>query len=397
VAINERLDDLGDNPFTRLNALLKDVVPRSNERPLVLSVGEPQHAPPAWVADIITARAADWNRYPPIQGSEEFRAAAADWLGRRYGLTPGFVDPDRHILALCGTKEGLYLAAELAVPALKSGRRPAALLPNPLYLTYRGAAVMAGAEVVPLPATRATGFLPDFTALDPALLDRTALAFLCTPANPQGAIAGLDYLKHVIGLARRHDFVLVVDECYSEIYDSAPPPGALEAAQEMGQGLDNLLVFHSLSKRSNGAGLRAGFVVGDERLIRRFFTLRSYGGSQMPLPIQAAAAALWRDEAHVIENRALYRAKIDTAERVLGGRFGFYRPQGGFFLWLETGDSEAAAVKLWREGAVKTVPGRYLASADADGYNPGADFLRLALVHDDATVADALERVVRIL
>jgi N-succinyldiaminopimelate aminotransferase len=397
VAINERLDDLGDNPFTRLNALLKDVVPRSNERPLILSVGEPQHAPPAWVADIITARASDWNRYPPIQGSEEFRAAAADWLGRRYGLAAGFVDPDRHLLALCGTKEGLYLAAELAVPALKAGRRPAALLPNPLYLTYRGAAVMAGAEIVPLPATRATGFLPDFTALDRDLLDRTALAFLCTPANPQGAIAGLDYLKQAITLARRHDFVLVVDECYSEIYDNAPPPGALEAAQAMGQGLDNLLVFHSLSKRSNGAGLRAGFVAGDERLIRRFFTLRSYGGSQMPLPIQAAAAALWRDEAHVIENRALYRSKIDTAERVLGGRFGFYRPQGGFFLWLETGDSEAAAVKLWREGAVKTVPGCYLASADADGYNPGAAFLRLALVHDDATVADALERVVRIL
>ncbi|MEA2754525.1 MAG: N-succinyldiaminopimelate aminotransferase [Aliidongia sp.] len=398
MAINERLDELGDNPFTRLNALLKDVVPRGNERPLILSVGEPQHAPPGWVAEIVAARAGDWNRYPPIQGSEEFRGAACNWLARRYGLAPGFVDPDRHLLALCGTKEGLYLAAELAVPAVKSGRRPAVLLPNPLYLTYRGAGVMAGAEIVPLPAGRATGFLPDLGAVDGDLLDRTALVFLCSPANPQGAIAGLDYLKHAIRLARRHDFVLIVDECYSEIYDRDPPPGALEAAQALGGGLDNLLVFHSLSKRSNGAGLRAGFVAGDERLIRRFFTLRSYGGSQMPLPIQAAAAALWRDEGHVVENRALYRAKIDIAERVLGTRFGFYRPAGGFFLWLDVGaDDEAAALALWRECGVKAVPGSYLGTADAEGQNPGAGYLRLALVHDDETVADALERVVRIL
>jgi N-succinyldiaminopimelate aminotransferase len=397
VVINERLEGLGDNPFTRLNALLKDVTPRSNERPLILSVGEPQHAPPSWVAEVIAARAGEWNRYPPIQGTEEFRGAACDWLGRRYGLAPGMLDPERHLLALCGTKEGLYLAAELAVPALKAGKRPAALIPTPLYLTYRGAAVMAGADLVPLPATRATDFLPDFTVLEPELLDRTAIAILCTPANPQGAIASLDYLKHAIRLARRHDFVLVVDECYSEIYDRAPPPGALEAAQALGEGLDNLLVFHSLSKRSNGAGLRAGFVAGDERLIKRFFTLRSYGGSQMPLPIQAAAAALWRDEAHVIENRALYRSKIDTAERVLGDRFGFYRPAGGFFLWLDVGDSEAAALKLWRDGGVKSVPGLYLGTEDASGHNPGAGYLRLALVHDDATVAEALERMIRVL
>ena len=221
--------------------------------------------------------------------------------------------------------------------------------------------------------------------------------FLCSPANPQGAIAGIDYLKNAIRLARRHDFVLVIDECYSEIYDRDPPPGALEAAQALGEGLDNLLVFHSLSKRSNGAGLRAGFVAGDSSLIQRFFTLRSYGGSQIPLPIQAAAAALWRDEEHVILNRGRYRSKIDTAERVLGDRFGFYRPAGGFFLWLEVGDSEAAALALWREGAVKSVPGAYLGTIDETGRNPGEGYLRLALVHDDATVAEALERLVRIL
>jgi aspartate/methionine/tyrosine aminotransferase len=395
--INERLGQLGDNPFTRLNTLLADIVPRSNERPLVLSVGEPQHAPPPWVAEVIAAHADSWNRYPQIGGTDEFRAAVGDWLTTRYALRAGLLDPVRHVLPLAGTKEGLYLAAQMVIPSRKGGRQPAALIPNPFYQTYRGAAIMAGAELVPLPATRATGFLPDFAALDPDLLDRTALAFLCSPANPQGAIAGLDYLKHAITLARRHDFVLIVDECYSEIYDESPPPGALEAAQELGHGLDNLLIFHSLSKRSSGAGLRAGFVAGDERLIRSFFTLRSYGASQVPLPIQAAAAALWRDEAHVVENRARYRAKIDIAERVLGGRFGFYRPQGGFFLWLDVGDSEAAAVTLWRDAGVKTVPGSYLGTADAQGFNPGAGYLRVALVHEEAIVAEALERMVRVL
>jgi N-succinyldiaminopimelate aminotransferase len=397
VEINERLERLGDNPFTRLNTLLKDVVPRANERPLILSVGEPQHAPPAWVADVITANAGLWNRYPPVQGTDEFRATVCQWLTRRYGLNTGMLDPERHVLALCGTKEGLYLAAQMSIPDKKAGQRPAALLPNPFYLAYRGAAGMAGADIIPLAATRQTGFLPDFAAVPTETLERTALAFLCTPANPQGAIASLDYLKRAILLAREYDFVLVVDECYSEIYDDAPPPGALEAAAALGGSLDNLLVFHSLSKRSNGAGLRAGFVAGDERLLRRFLTLRSYGGSQVPLPIQAAAVALWRDEAHVEENRALYRSKIDTAERVLGNRFGFYRPRGGFFLWLEVGDSEAAALRLWRDAAVKSVPGSYLGTPDAAGNNPGDGYLRLALVHDDATVAEALERLVRVL
>jgi N-succinyldiaminopimelate aminotransferase len=397
VETNLDLAELGDNPFTRLNALLSERPSHCNEAPLILSVGEPQHAPPAWVADAIARHAGDWNRYPPILGSEEFRAAACSWLERRYQLQPRLLDPGKHILPLCGTKEGLFLVAQIVVPRVKSGSRPAALLPNPLYLTYRGAAAMAGAQSVLLPATPATGFLPDLAAVDPAVLERTAVAFLCSPANPQGAVASLDYLKNALNLARRYDFVLVVDECYSEIYDRDPPVGALEAAAALGQGLDNLLVFHSLSKRSSAAGLRAGFVAGDEALLRCFFTLRSYGGSQMPLPIQAAAAALWRDEAHVVENRLLYRSKIDTAERILGDRFGFYRPAGGFFLWLEVGDSEQAALTLWHEAAVKVLPGRYLGAEDADGYNPGARYLRLALVHSDPIVAEALERLVAVL
>jgi aspartate/methionine/tyrosine aminotransferase len=395
--INERLERLGENPFTRLNALLANSTPRANQQPVLLSVGEPQHAPPAFMAETVAANAHLWNRYPPIMGTDEYRESVASWLARRYGLAPGTIDPGRHVLALCGTKEGLYLATQMAVPQIESGRKPVVLLPNPFYLVYRGAAAMAGADLQPMPATRATGFLPDFDAVPPAVLERTALAFLCSPANPQGAIASIDYLKRAIRLAREYGFVLIVDECYSEIWDKAPPPGALEACAALGEGFGNVLVFHSLSKRSNAAGLRCGFVTGDERLIAQLQTLRSFGASQVPMPIQAAAAALWRDEAHVEANRALYRTKVDLAERVLGGRFGFYRPEGGFFLWLDVGDGEAAARRLWQEAAIKTLPGAYIALPDAAGASPGARYLRVALVHEEAVLGEALGRMAQVL
>jgi N-succinyldiaminopimelate aminotransferase len=395
--INERLEALGGNPFARLHELLAPVAPRANLAPLMLSVGEPQHQPPAFMAETIAAHADSWNRYPPPQGTDEFRAAAVDWLTRRFALKPETLDPARHILSLSGTKEGLYLTTHMTVPSSKAGGRPVVLMPNPYYQVYWGAAAMSGAEILPLSATAETGFLPDFDRVPADVLDRTAIAFLCTPANPQGAIADRAYLTRALTLARQHDFVLVVDECYSEIWDKAPPPGALEAAEALGGGLDNLLIFHSLSKRSNAAGLRAGFVAGDERLIERFRTLRGYAGPQLPLPVQAAAATLWRDEAHVEENRALYRRKIDLAESILGDRFGFYRPAGGFFLWLDVGDSERACAALWREAALRTLPGAYLATEDARGVNPGIPYLRLALVHDEAIVAEALERLVRVL
>jgi len=395
--INERLGQLGENPFTRLNALLTPITPRTNQRPILLSVGEPQHAPPAFLAETIAAHSDLWNRYPPLQGTDDYRLAVTDWLSARYKLPAGTLDPARHVLALCGTKEGLYLATQMAVPQIEAGKKPVVLLPNPFYLVYRGAAAMAGAEVVALPATRATGFLPDFDAVDPAILERTSLAFLCSPANPQGAIASLEYLKRAITLAREYDFILIVDECYSEIWDKAPPTGALEACQALGQGFANVLVFHSLSKRSSAAGLRCGFVTGDPALLAQFQRFRSFGASQVPMPIQAGAAALWREESHVEANRALYRTKIDIAERLLGGRYGFYRPEGGFFLWLEVGDSEAAAKRLWQEAAIKTLPGSYIGVAGPDGRNPGDGFLRVALVHEETVLTEALERLVQVL
>jgi succinyldiaminopimelate transaminase len=395
--LNTRLDRLGEYPFARLAQLLAGVAPRANATPVPMSVGEPQHEPPPLVAETIAANAHLWNKYPPMAGTDEFRAAVAAWLARRYKLPPGFVTAERHILPVSGTKEALFLIGLLAVPEAKRGARPIALLPNPYYLVYAGSAAMSGAEIRYLPCTAEHGFLPDLDALDPAILDRTALFFLCSPANPQGTVADLAYLKKAIALARRHDFVLVIDECYAEFYDRAPPPGGLEACAALGEGLGNVVVFHSLSKRSSAAGLRSGFVAGDPELIAGFLRLRNYGGTQVPLPLQAAAAALWREETHVEENRAAYRRKFDAAQSVLEGKLGFYRPAGGFFLWLDVGDGEAVAVKLWREAAIRTLPGAYVSHAGPGEANPGARFIRVALVHDEQTIAAALERMVRVL
>ncbi len=396
--LNDRLERLGGNPFTRLNNLLRDVPLRTNLSPLILSVGEPQHAPPDFLAEIVARHSHLWNRYPPVAGTEAVRQSIAGWLTRRFGLKADTLDPDRHVALLSGTKEGLFQIAQLMVPESSAPqRRPIVLMPNPFYLVYRGAAVMAGADVVPLSATKETNFLPDFWAQSPDVLRNTALAYLSTPANPQGTIANLDYLKRAIGLARDYNFLLVVDECYSEIYDRDPPPGALKAAEELGGGFSNLLVFNSLSKRSNAAGLRAGFVAGDPALLEKFLTLRSFGAPQVPLPVQAAAGALWDDEAHVSENRARYRTKIDAAERVIGTRFHFYRPPGGFFLWLEVGDSEVAAVRLWRDAGLKVLPGLYLANRDLNGFHPAKHHIRVALVHDDDIVSEAMRRLCDVL
>jgi N-succinyldiaminopimelate aminotransferase len=397
VPLNPQLDTLSDYPFEALRTLLNPVTPVVNDPPILMSVGEPQHQPPALLAETLAAHAHEWNKYPPMVGTPELRQAVADWLTRRYRLPPGAVDPDRHIANLAGTKEGLYLFSGLVVPRRKGGGRPVVLVPNPYYLVYNGAATMAGADAVFLDATRDNDFMPDLAAIPRGTLERTALFYLCSPANPQGTIASLDYLKQAIALAREYDFVLAVDECYAEIYDRAPPAGALEACAELGAGFANVVVFHSLSKRSSAAGLRSGFVAGDPALIGHFRHLRDYGGCQVPLPIQAAAAALWRDEAHVEENRALYRRKFDIAEAALAGRFGFYRPDGGFFLWLDVGDGEAATVRLWRDAAVRVLPGGYTARASHGRENPGGRYIRLAIVHDEAALETAFARIRRVL
>lgn len=406
-------------PFSRLNRLLEGIAPGPSPapdgQPVLLSLGEPRQRPPDFVAQVLAENADGWGRYPTPRGTVGYRAAAADWLLRRYGLPEeaaapgGPLDPETAILPLAGTREGLFFAALALASARPGAPAPKVLVPNPFYHVYMGAALAAGAEPVPVAAkgtsTGASGRLPDVAGLTPELLDRTALCYYCTPSNPQGAVADLARLGELIALARRHDFVLAFDECYAEIYTGRPPPGALQAALPGSSAtaggpagsLDNLLVFHSLSKRSSAPGLRCGFAAGDPRLIQALDDSLRVGGAGVPLPVLAAGEALWRDEAHVTANRALYQEKFAIAERVLGSRFGFRRPEGGFFLWLDVGDGEAAAVELWRRGGLKVVPGAYMAAETPDGENPGRRFIRVALVHEPALVEAALLRLGEIL
>lgn len=389
------LDQLSAFPFARLRRLLAEVAPPSAIAPLDLSIGEPRHKPPPWVADILEAERGLWNRYPPPDGTPSLRRACAAWLERRYRLPQGMLDPDANVLPLAGTKEGLFLLPQLLEARAADGGRRLVLMPDPLYAVYYAAAVLHGFVPHPLPATRASGFLPDLAALTPELLGRTALIFLCSPANPQGAAADRGYLRRLIALCREWDVLLAVDECYADIYDRTPPTGALEVAAEDGD-LSGLLVFHSLSKRSSAPGLRSAFVAGDAEVLRRFLHLRSYAAAVQPLPIARAAEALWRDAEHVAENRRRYRRKLDLAERRLRGRFGFYRPEGGFFLWLDVGDGIAAARRLWQEAALKVLPGSFLC-AGKNGGEAGRRYIRLALVHEEEVVEEALLRLVRVL
>lgn len=399
---NPAVDHLTDYPFQRLRTLLDGVEPPAGTDPLIMSIGEPQHAVPDLATRAIAETAAGWGKYPPPDGTPAWRAAVAGWLTRRYGLPEGMIDAERDLLPVSGTREALYMAGQVIFPrSMRDGSRPASLIPNPFYQVYIGAAVMNGAHPVLVDAPAENGFLPDFARVKEAVLERAACMTLCSPANPQGTVAGLDYWTRLVELARAHDMVLIADECYSEIYRDTPPVGVLEACRELGGGLDNVLVFNSLSKRSSVPGLRSGFVTGDRELVSRFRRLRSYGGAGMPLPVMAAATALWSDEAHVEENRTLYRQKLEDAEAILGPRFGLTAPPGGFFLWLNVGavglDGETATRRLWGEAGVKVLPGRYLSQEADDGTSIGDAYVRVALVHDRETARDGLQRIARTL
>jgi len=383
------------SPFARLADLIAGVAP--GKPAIDLGVGEPKHPVPSFVAPVMATHINDFGRYPRNEGLPQFRRAAAEWAGRRYRLARA-PDPNGEVLVLNGSREGLFLgalAAKRYVPPRPS--RPAILVPNPFYAAYSAGALAADCEVVYLPTTRATKFLPDLDALDERLLARTVAFYLASPSNPQGAVADLAYLRRVTDMARRHGFLVFSDECYSEIYTAAQPAGILQAA---GDNFENVVLFQSLSKRSNLPGLRVGFAAGDRRFLAKFLELRSVAAPQVPIPAQEVAVAAYADEAHVEANRDLYRLKFDLADQIIGDRYGHVRPAGGFFLWLDVsahGGSEAAAAKLWREGGVRVLPGRYCAREQADGSNPGADYIRVAMVHDKETTAEALHRIVAVL
>jgi N-succinyldiaminopimelate aminotransferase len=398
----DRLESLvAFHPFTRLNKLLEGVAPGGGNAPLLLQVGEPQFSPPPFVAETIAENAATWSKYPPTAGTEAFRNAVKAWLERRYRLPATMLNGTTDILPVSGTREALFQIALSAVAIGAPKAKTKVLMGNPFYHSYAGAASVAGGEPVFLVADRPHGFMPSLDGIDEKVLAETAMVYLCSPANPQGSVASLDYLKRWLALARRHDFLIAADECYAEIYSDQPPAGALQAAHEMGSGpdgaVDHLLVFHSLSKRSSAPGLRSGFIAGDPKYIARQAQLINYGGVATPLPLLAAATRLWQDEAHVEANRARYRRNFDLAQEILGPLFGDVRPEGGFFLWLEVGDGEQAAVELWRQAAIKVLPGGYMARPDASGRNPGEGYIRVALVQDPDETAGALRRMAKVL
>ena len=386
----------GRSPFVRLHELLDGLKPG---KPLInLSVGEPQHPIPPFVGPVLAAHLNEFGRYPANKGIEDFRRAAAAWLEKRYKLTRP-LDPESEVLVLNGTREGLFLGAIAAkrFVARRAGK-PAILLPNPFYAAYAAGAAAADCEPVYLPTTRQSGFLPDLDAFTDELLARTVAFYLASPSNPQGAVASLAYLTRLSALARRFGFLVFADECYCEIYlNGQAPHGMLEAS---GPDFANVVVFHSLSKRSNLPGLRVGFAAGDRRFLARFLELRNVAAPQVPTPAQHVAIAAYGDETHVDKNRALYVAKFNLADQIVGDRYGYRRPAGGFFLWLDVsaqGGDEAVTKKLWREAGLRVIPGHYLARDGADGRNPGAGYIRVALVHDQETTAEALHRLVAVL
>ena len=383
----ERFSNLPAHAWPRLRALLD--VHEGGGSPIHMTIGEPKHAFPAWVTDVITENAAGFNSYPPNDGSPQLRGAISDWIDQRYGVK---MDADTQVMALNGTREGLYNAVMALCPETKNGQRPAILMPNPFYQVYMIAAISVAADPIMVPATLETGHLPDFGNLPEEVLNRTTAAYICSPANPQGAFADHAYWKNLLALAERYDFKILADECYSEIYRDTPPTGVLEVAKEVGADPDRVVIFHSLSKRSNLPGLRSGFVASGPKSIAEIKQLRNYAGAPLPLPLQAAAASVWADEEHVAQNRALYVEKYQVADRIFGNVTGYQSPEAGFFLWLPVEDDEGAALKLWRKTGVRVLPGGYLAQ-DVNGVNPGKTYIRVALVAPKDETTRGLEAI----
>ncbi|MGL4237804.1 aminotransferase class I/II-fold pyridoxal phosphate-dependent enzyme [Tabrizicola sp.] len=373
MAFPERFSNLPDYAFPRLRKLLDAHAPGGE--PIAMTIGEPRHPMPDFVGPILAANLSGFGVYPPNDGTPELLAAISGWIARRYGVT---VSEDR-LMVLNGTREGLFNACIALCPETKNGQKPVVLMPNPFYQVYAVAALTVGAEPVYVPATAATGFLPDYGSLPKDVLDRTALAYICSPANPQGAVASADYLADLLALAEKHDFRVLADECYSEIWRDTPPPGLLQIAHQEAADPERALVFHSLSKRSNLPGLRSGFVASGPECMTRIRKLRAFAGAPLPLPLQRVAEAAWADEAHVDASRALYHRKFADADQTFKGLQGYQPPGGGFFLWLPVEDGEAATMKLWCETGVRVLPGAYL-SREVGGQNPGKGYIRVALV-----------------
>ena len=388
--MNARLPLLQPYPFERLRALLAGVTPPAVPA-IRLSIGEPQHPTPALVTEALTAHLNGLSVYPTTAGTDSLRTAIADWFRRRYHLAR--LDPGTEVLPVNGTREALFAFAHSVVDASRPS--PLVVCPNPFYQIYEGAALLAGADVAFIDQTRENGYALDLDALSAGEWARAALVYVCSPGNPTGRVITLDEWRRLFELSDRHGFVIASDECYSDIYDTQAPLGALEAAQALGRDrFQNLVAFVSLSKRSNAPGLRSGAVAGDASLLKAFLLYRTYHGCAMSLPVQHASVAAWTDDAHVAENREKYRVKFDQVTRIVEGVLDAPRPEAGFYLWARVpgGDDERFARDLFAATHVTVLPGQYLARA-AHGFNPGRGYVRIALVPELADCVDAASRI----
>ena len=390
--MNPHLAKLHPYPFEKLRQLFAGVTPNQSLREIKLSIGEPQHPTPAFIKEALAANLGGLANYPSTQGNPPLRRAIAAWIERRFGVD---LNPDTQILPVNGSREALFSFAQTVVDPSR-GYVPLVVSPNPFYQIYEGAAYLAGAEPRFLNTLPENGFTFDLDALSDDEWQRVQLLYICSPGNPTGKVLSLDDWKRLFDYADRYDFVIAADECYSEIYfdEGAPPLGALTAAQKLGRtNFERLVVFSSLSKRSNVPGMRSGFVAGDAQVMKNYLLYRTYHGSAMGPAVQAASVVAWEDEAHVAENRSLYRAKFDAVTPLVADVLDTALPDAGFYLWARTpiADTDFAR-RLYAEYNVVVLPGSYLAR-EANGVNPGANFVRIALVAPEEQCLEAAERL----
>ena len=392
--MNKDLSQLQRYPFEKLAELKQGLQPPAELDHIALSIGEPRHPAPHFVTENLIAHLHQLSIYPSTRGQQALREAIADWLTSRFSIPPGQIDPESNVLPVSGTRESLFAIAQCVVD--RSAANPLLLMPNPFYQIYEGAALLAGASPRYLDCLPENDFLPDLDAVPDSEWADCQLIYICNPGNPTGAVMSRAYLQKLIELAHRYDFVIASDECYSEIYfdEDDPPAGLLGTAAEMGnESFSHCLAFHSLSKRSSLPGLRSGFVAGDAELLRSFLLYRTYHGCAMPPATQTASTAAWRDEAHVIENRELYRQKFEQVLQLLSDTLAPRKPQAGFYLWAQTPISDTEfARRLYAEQNVTVLPGRYLARDSAAG-NPGLNRVRMALVAPLDECLDAARRI----
>jgi N-succinyldiaminopimelate aminotransferase len=390
--MNPRLNQLQPYPFQKLRELFAGVVPNAALSTINLSIGEPKHATPDFIKQALIANLHGLSSYPVTQGSEELREAIADWCQMRYGVE---LDPATQILPVNGSREALFSFAQAIIDPSKHVKR--VLAPNPFYQIYEGAALLAGAKPYFLNTLPETGYQMNLAAIPEDLWESVQLFYVCSPGNPTGKVLDLEDWREIFELADRHNFIIAADECYSEIYfhEGQPPLGALTAAKQLGRGQERLVIFNSLSKRSNVPGLRSGFVAGEAEAIKQFLLYRTYHGSAMNPAVQAASAAAWKDEGHVHENRRMYREKFAVVMPMLQDVLEFDAPDAAFYLWarIPGGNDAVFARELYREKHVTVLPGSYLAR-EAKGVNPGQGFIRIALVDGLEQCVEAARRIV---